>query len=598
VFQRARKAVTNKSRWIRPLLEELETRALLSGSHLAAAVSPANPVMQPSVSASPDAARGTVSYNAQQIRTAYGINQAALPNGQQATGAGQTIAIVDAYHDPNIQSDLATFDRAMGLQAPPSLTQQQMNGVSQVDTGWSAEASLDVEWAHAVAPQANLLLVEASSSSLSDLMSAVRYAASQPGVVAVSMSWGSSESAQQLNYDSSFTTPANHIGGSGLPGGVTFVAASGDNGAWFGPEWPATSPNVLAVGGTTLTLSSTGAISSESGWSDSGGGISNYEREPAFQKGVQASGARTSPDVAYNANPYTGYQVYDSVGNYGWIDVGGTSAGAPQWAGILALADQARAANGLGSLGNGQAAVYSLPSSDFHNIATGFNGYRATAGYNLVTGLGSPVVNNIVADLSGSSPAAPASSSGSSTTTSSTTTNLGGTPTNPGGGGGTSKPTNPPAKARPHDQMMTDTTSSPASTGVSLGVLTFSLTPAPVASTTSLVDLTFLSNAQASRALSSLGGSSALGSSLGAPAGLGSGMAFNSLGVTSRGSSDLPWNSGTVSIRGVSGDDSDGAGAALPDLFSPDDMPAPADAGQASDAGWDLGPCDVDAPTD
>ena len=154
------------------------------------------------------------------------------------------------------------------------------------------------------------------------------------------------------------------------------------------------SPNVLAVGGTSLYLNSSGNYSSVAGWSGSGGGISAYEKEPSYQKGVQNTGARTTPDVSYNANPSTGYLVYDSVpyqGQSGWWQVGGTSARAPQCARIMALTDQVlRTSPPKGSLGNAQASVYNLPSSDFHDVTTGSNGYSAGKGYDLVMGLGSP----------------------------------------------------------------------------------------------------------------------------------------------------------------------------------------------------------------
>src|SRR5439155_7369476 len=147
--------------------------------------------------------------------------------------------------------------------------------------GWSVETALDVEWAHAIAPKANILLVEAHSSSIGDLMSAVDYARNQPGVTAVSMSWGIDEAtlgrAAESFYHSYFTTPAEHAG-------ITFVAASGDSGAANGPEWPAISPNVLSVGGTRLTTTgSSGAYASEGAWSGSGGGVSAYESEPSYQ---------------------------------------------------------------------------------------------------------------------------------------------------------------------------------------------------------------------------------------------------------------------------------------------------------------------------
>ena len=163
-----------------------------------------------------------------------------------ATEPEQTIAIVTAYNDPKITSDLAAFDRQYGLSAPPSLTVKNLGGTT-TDAGWALETSLDVEWAHALAPAANILIVEAASSSLSSLFSAVSYASKQAGVSVVSMSWGTNEFWGESYYDSLFTTPAGHSG-------VTYVAASGDSGAWYGPMYPSVSPNVLAVGGTTLTL--------------------------------------------------------------------------------------------------------------------------------------------------------------------------------------------------------------------------------------------------------------------------------------------------------------------------------------------------------
>ena len=171
------------------------------------------------------------------------------------TGAGQTIAIVDAYDDPTIATDLQTFDAQFGLPNPTFTKVNQTGGTQYppTDPNWVIEIALDVEWAHAMAPGANILLVEANSDQLSDLLTAVNYASSQPGVSVVSMSWGCSEFAQETQLDSYFTTPAGHQG-------VTFVAATGDNAA--PASWPATSPNVVAVGGTSLkTLDSDGNVS-------------------------------------------------------------------------------------------------------------------------------------------------------------------------------------------------------------------------------------------------------------------------------------------------------------------------------------------------
>ena len=164
---------------------------------------------------------------------------------------------------------------------------------------------------------------------------------------------------------------------------------------------------MLAVGGTTLTLTSNGNYGSETGWSGSGGGISSFESKPAFQTYVATpSGTRrTNADVAYDANPSTGVYVYDSY-NGGWFAVGGTSAGAPQWAALVAVANQGRALAGAGTLDGATQTLYAIYqeartayASDFHDIISGYNGYYAGNGYDLVTGLGSPVANHVIQGL-------------------------------------------------------------------------------------------------------------------------------------------------------------------------------------------------------
>ncbi len=371
----------SQPRGARPRVEELEGRALPSASALAE-------VARPNLQVAPLATGGYTYYTPAQVRHAYGFDKLSY------NGSGQTIAIIDAYDDPNIASDLAHFDAQFGL--PAANLAKVRIGSPAVDPGWAGEISLDVEWAHVVAPAAKILLVEARSASYLDLLTAVDYARDQPGVVAVSMSWGGNEFLNEASYDYHFTTPA------GQPG-ITFVASAGDGGAADGPEWPSVSPNVLAVGGTSLTLSVTGAYAQESGWGSGGGGPSAAEAEPTFQRGVQTSGWRDSPDVAYDADPGTGFLVYDSLpnsaGQAGWFIYGGTSAGAPQWAALLALADQGRAQLGLGPLANAQATIYSLQASDFHDVTAGNNGYAAAAGYDLVTGRGTPNAPLVVNDL-------------------------------------------------------------------------------------------------------------------------------------------------------------------------------------------------------
>jgi subtilase family serine protease len=181
------------------------------------------------------------------------------------------------------------------------------------------------------------------------------------------------------------------------------VASSGDVGV---AQYPATSPNIVAVGGTSLYLNADNSYNSETTWNNdagaSGGGISRYEYEPAYQTAVQRTGWRTTPDVSFDADPSTGVAVYDSYNNgitAPWSAVGGTSAGAPQWSALIAIANQARSRAGLASLdGPSQTLplLYHLPTSAFHDITSGSN---AGIGYDFVTGRGSPVAFQVVAGL-------------------------------------------------------------------------------------------------------------------------------------------------------------------------------------------------------
>jgi subtilase family serine protease len=415
----------------RPAIEPLESRQLLSTS-AASIVLHSDAVFMRSAATSQSSIQG---YTPAQIRAAYNFDQLTLSNGAAADGTGQTIAIVDAYNDPNIVADLGVFDAQFGLSAPPSLKVVNQNGGSTLpttDAGWDGEISLDVEWAHAMAPGANILLVEATSASLTNLIDAVNEARNAAGVSVISMSWGGSEFFSfngteftgQTQYDPYFTTPTGHQG-------ETFVAAAGDSGAFSGVQWPASSPNVLSVGGTSLyTQDQSGTYYTESSWSGTSGGFSQVEVEPSYQATVQNTGVRTVPDVAYDADPNTGFAVYDSVsdqGYVGWQEVGGTSAGAPQWAAIIAIANQARVLAGKATLdGVSQTLpalydLYSAPgSSDYSTYTSYFNdvvdyaggggryhwrfggyGYSnpATLGYDVATGLGTPKTNNIVTAL-------------------------------------------------------------------------------------------------------------------------------------------------------------------------------------------------------
>src|SRR3954465_3099283 len=216
-----------------------------------------------------------------EIRHAYGLDHVVLSRGKHpihANGAGQTIAIVDAYDAPNIAHDLKVFSKTFHLPIKDAdgkfvLTKATTNPRPPVDPGWALEISLDVEWAHAIAPRAHILLVEAASPSTTNLLNAIDYARRQKGVSAISLSWGGNESPFEQFYDQYLTTPLGHIGGANLRGGVTFVSSSGDSGA--PASWPAVSPNVVAIGGTTLNLSADKAKNylSESAWAGSGGGF-------------------------------------------------------------------------------------------------------------------------------------------------------------------------------------------------------------------------------------------------------------------------------------------------------------------------------------
>ncbi len=312
--------------------------------------------------------------------------------GLPKNGGHGTIAIIGAYDDPTIEKDLNVFSAQFGL---PDCTTKNgcfekhtISAGTSANSGWSFETSLDVEWSHAIAPKAKILLVEAKTPSGANLLKAIDYARGRADVVAISMSWGGAEFADEVSLEKHFVSDHD----------ITFFASSGDNGA--GALWPAASPNVVAVGGTTITFSSTGAFSSEKAWNGSGGGVSAYEKEPAYQAAYsipRANGFRAIPDVAYDADPQSGFSVYKSPASKSsakaWYVFGGTSAGAPQWAAIRSLglsaanekfyADKASDANG----------------AFFRDIVSGTNGtcvYYCIARkhYDYVTGLGSPLTEN------------------------------------------------------------------------------------------------------------------------------------------------------------------------------------------------------------
>jgi subtilase family serine protease len=327
-------------------------------------------------------------YTPQQMRHAYGVDQIANE------GAGQIIGIVDAFDYASVESDLGVFTREFGLRdctkANGCLTVIYATGVQPPPSpGWSGETSLDVQWAHAIAPEAKILLVEAPDGKTQSLLEAVPVAV-QNGATVINMSWGTlNEPPNEQKFDPLyFNNPA-----------VTYMNASGDWGInLFG--YPAASPLVVGVGGTRLLLDANGNILAEVGWHASGGGESIYYPEPSYQIGFQSSGKRGVPDVAYNASPISGVPVYDSEDG-GWGQDGGTSAAAPPWCAIVAIANSIRAEMGKDAIGaTFLNVVYSNPSA-FHDITRGSNGScgaecQAGPGWDFVTGLGSPMAPLVV----------------------------------------------------------------------------------------------------------------------------------------------------------------------------------------------------------
>ncbi len=346
-------------------------------------------------------------YSPSQIQKAYGFNVA--PN----QGKGETVGIVDAYGDPNIVGDVAVFSGYFGLPqmdgvgSDPTLKVVSQPGNPGPPTAgdWDVETALDVEWVHSVAPLANIVLVEAASTSYTNLLGYGISTALANGAVVVSNSYGSTEFSGENSYDSTYLAPDSQS--------AVIDYSTGDTGAPGG--FPAYSPNVVAVGGTSLyTVSAKGAYGTEVGWSGSGGGSSSYFGTPSYQSNNGVNyGSRSTPDVSMVADTNTDGWVYDSYYAPGYlIGVGGTSLACPVFSGAVAIADSARASNGFAPLVSNasnsdsiQAKLYtdynsSNYTNDFHDITTGNNGHAAGPGYDQVTGIGSAKVQNLVITLS------------------------------------------------------------------------------------------------------------------------------------------------------------------------------------------------------
>lgn len=300
------------------------------------------------------------------LQTAY-----ALTSDSKNNGVGQTVAIVDAYDDPKAASDLNAYRLQYGL---PACTVSngcfnKQTYTSQTDRGWAAEESVDVDMVSAICPNCKILLVEAASARIADLSTAERYATAHADYV--SNSWSGNEGTK--TYDSDYNAGCGAI-----------TAATGDSGYNSTAQWPAILPNVIGVGGTSLTSISPRV---ETGWSRSGSACSKIYDKPSFQSGLSTGcSMRAEADASADADPHTGVAVYDTFHQGGWLVFGGTSVAAPIVASIFALA--ANSANLPGNL-------YSH-TADFNDVTSGTNGgcgaplCVAGQGWDGPTGLGTP----------------------------------------------------------------------------------------------------------------------------------------------------------------------------------------------------------------
>jgi kumamolisin len=301
------------------------------------------------------------------------------------SGGTRTIAIVDAYDAPHAMADLTVFSQNFGLPLPNAGNFQVVYATPAgtttatppaYDSGWEMEISRDIQWAHAMAPGAKILLVEAASANLSDMFAAVTLAGtlvSNSGGGQVSNSWGSSEASNESSSDLNFDAS-----------GVVYFVAAGDS---PGTSYPAVSPNVVAVGGTTISRNrTTGNFVSQSAWSSGGGGPSKYEKRPSYQSSISKTvgNARGTPDISAVADPNSGVWIYDSSGG-GWIVVGGTSVATP----VMAAITNSHGAFRLSS--NLELTYIYGNQSLYTDITTGScRTHKAAAHWDFCTGVGVP----------------------------------------------------------------------------------------------------------------------------------------------------------------------------------------------------------------
>lgn len=323
--------------------------------------------------ASPNTTAAPSGYGPADLRAAYSIT---------SNGSATTIAIVDAYGYTSAEADLAKYRSQYGLPACTSangcfkkLNQSgQQGNYPAVNTGWEQESALDLDMASAMCPSCKLVLVEATTSSYANLATAVRTAAAQPGVTVISNSYGGSESGT-TSYESAYNQP-----------GKAVTVSTGDSG--YGVQFPASSPHVIAVGGTHLVRASNSRGWSETAWTSGGSGCSTVYAKPSFQTDALCT-KRMEADVSAVGDPNTGVAVYGPVNraSSGWMIFGGTSVAAPLIGGIY---------GNTGHTPTGAQTIYSNKSL-LNDVTSGSNGScggtyfcTAGAGYDGPTGNGTP----------------------------------------------------------------------------------------------------------------------------------------------------------------------------------------------------------------
>ncbi len=388
---------------------------------------------------------GLVCYGPDAIRKAYSLDQQ-IASGFD--GSGQTIVIIDAFGSPTAESDLAQFDATFGLPAPPSFQLIHMPGSTPFDftdgnqLGWAEETSLDVQWAHTIAPGANIIVVASVDNSDDAILAAQNYAIDNQLGLVISESFGESELALLQDGDEGLQILSDNERSYKRAGDkkISVLVSSGDDGD-SGTDsngdfqttpvanYPASSPNVTTVGGTNLRFGTAtnanpnGTYQSEMVWNDGfgagGGGVSAFFKTPDFQEDLNPGGHklrfRGYPDVSYNAGVEGGVIVFlgflDQAfgpGSNGFFIFGGTSASAPQWAGIAAIANQ-KGGKPLGLLNKqiyklGKKGVLGTRTHDITVGDDGFNGvtgFAATAGWDFATGWGTPstgLVDSLIKD--------------------------------------------------------------------------------------------------------------------------------------------------------------------------------------------------------